>query len=272
MSWTLTTVTILSSCLRTCSSSASSPWTTKVICDSFGSSVSPTARLSMLKPREASMPETCARTPGWFWTKAESTCRMNCVFLWTGQVGGVDLSNQPAMLQSPPAGGRGLARPRGYIMDDDKLAQLVVRYSADVRPGEVVSLLGPPAAEPLVAALYREILRAGGHPLVVMRPEACDEWLCREGSAEQLGFIDPLEEREAEVADVAVHVVLVPALAKDVDPARYALHQRARRPLLGAFLDRCAAGSIRWMAVAYPRAASTTCQDALVRSQFLCAS
>ena len=36
MSWTLTTVTILSSCLRTCSSSASSPWTTKVMRDRFG--------------------------------------------------------------------------------------------------------------------------------------------------------------------------------------------------------------------------------------------
>ncbi len=57
MSCTLTTVTTLSSCLRTCSSSASSPWTTKVMRDRLGCSVSPTARLSMLKLREASIPE-----------------------------------------------------------------------------------------------------------------------------------------------------------------------------------------------------------------------
>ena len=30
----------------------------------------------MLNPREASMPEMCARTPGWFCTRAESTCRI----------------------------------------------------------------------------------------------------------------------------------------------------------------------------------------------------
>ena len=33
-------------------------WTTNVIRESCGFSVSPTARLSILKPREASMPET----------------------------------------------------------------------------------------------------------------------------------------------------------------------------------------------------------------------
>ena len=38
--------------------------TTNVIRERRGSSVSPTARLSMLNPREASMPETCASTPG----------------------------------------------------------------------------------------------------------------------------------------------------------------------------------------------------------------
>src|SRR5579883_386739 len=39
-------------------------------------SVSPTARLSILNPREWSIPAMVARTPGWFCTRAESTCRM----------------------------------------------------------------------------------------------------------------------------------------------------------------------------------------------------
>jgi hypothetical protein len=73
MSWTLTTVTIFSNCLRICSRVRSSPRTTTVILDRLGSSVSPTARLSMLNPREANIPETCASTPGWFCTRAERT-------------------------------------------------------------------------------------------------------------------------------------------------------------------------------------------------------
>jgi aminopeptidase len=155
-------------------------------------------------------------------------------------------------------------------MDDDKLARFVVRYSAAVQPGEVVSLIGPPAAEPLVTALYREVLRAGAHPLVLMRPEACEESLCREGGAEQLGFIDPLEEREVEVADVAIHLVPVPAAVRDIDPARHALHEQARRPLLEAFLRRCRDRRLRWTAVAYPRRQPPAeCDDILWQALFL---
>ena len=76
MSRTLTTVTIFSSCLRICSRTRSSPWTTTVIRESWASSVSPTARLSMLKPRDENIPDTCASTPGWFCTRAESMCRI----------------------------------------------------------------------------------------------------------------------------------------------------------------------------------------------------
>src|SRR5579872_6170841 len=44
--------------------------------ESSGFSVAPTARLSILKARDASMPEMCASTPGWFMTKADKTCLM----------------------------------------------------------------------------------------------------------------------------------------------------------------------------------------------------
>ena len=33
----------------------------------------------MLKPRDANIPETCASTPGWFCTSAESTWRIRPV-------------------------------------------------------------------------------------------------------------------------------------------------------------------------------------------------
>src|SRR5206468_3270343 len=59
-----------------CPGTPPSPWTTKVMRDRLGSSVSPTARLSMLKAREASMPEMWASTPGWLCTSADRTCRM----------------------------------------------------------------------------------------------------------------------------------------------------------------------------------------------------
>ena len=68
----------------------------------------------------------------------------------------------------------------------DKLAEVLIHYCTGVRRGEVVSLVGPPLTQPLILALYREVLKAGSHPLVVMAPETCTEILYQVGSPEQL--------------------------------------------------------------------------------------
>ncbi len=135
----------------------------------------------------------------------------------------------------------------------DRLARFLVGYSTAVRPGELVSLVGPPAGEALLVALYREVLLAGGHPLVQMVPEACAELLVRHAGDAQLAFVSPLEAREVELADVRVHVLAggdhPPAFG---DPARLAVLQQARRPLRELFLSRAAAKSLRWLVAQFP--------------------
>jgi aminopeptidase len=132
----------------------------------------------------------------------------------------------------------------------DKLAELLVRYSAVVRPGEVISLLGPPAAEDLLTHLYWEVLKEGGHPILLMQPIGLD--LLRSGyaSPQQLAFVDPLLAREVEVADVAIHVL--PAPAPEKLPQHHALLERSRRPLLDRFLQRVAERTLRWTATVFP--------------------
>ena len=56
--------------------------------------------------------------------------------------------------------------PRAY-----NLARILVRYSTKVQEGEVVSIDGESAAEPLLAAIYEEVLKAGAHPMVNMSLE-----------------------------------------------------------------------------------------------------
>ena len=46
------------------------------------------------------------------------------------------------------------------------LARILVAYSTRVKEGEVVSIDGESAAEPLLAAVYEEVLKAGGHPIL----------------------------------------------------------------------------------------------------------
>jgi aminopeptidase len=136
----------------------------------------------------------------------------------------------------------------------DKLAAVLVGYSTGIKRGELVSLVGPPVTEPLILALYREVLKTGAHPMVVMEPESCAETLYQFGSQKQLSFVSPLELREVEAVDVTIHCFAsenTRALSR-IDPAKQAARNSARRPLMDAFLRRAAEKSLRWVATQSP--------------------
>ena len=136
----------------------------------------------------------------------------------------------------------------------DKLAHLLVRYSTMVRAGELVSLVASPLAEPLVVALYREVLLAGGHPVVLMTPGACLEALFQLGNDQQLALVSPVETCATDDADVTVFVLTDEEVRRTSGLAlnRQALHQEARRPLTESFLRRTAEKSLRWIATLFP--------------------
>lgn len=57
-------------------------------------------------------------------------------------------------------------------MTDPRLAtwaHTLVNYSTKVKPGDVVSIEGDVSSRPLLHALYREALKAGGRPVVIPR-------------------------------------------------------------------------------------------------------
>ena len=48
----------------------------------------------------------------------------------------------------------------------DNLARILVGYSTKVGEGEVVAIDGESAAEPLLTAIYEEVLKAGANPIL----------------------------------------------------------------------------------------------------------
>jgi len=67
-----------------------------------------------------------------------------------------------------------------------KLAELLVKYSVAVKKGDKVKIRGDYAAAPLVQAVYAEVLKSGGHPIVFLEPEGLAEILYKYASEEQL--------------------------------------------------------------------------------------
>jgi len=67
-----------------------------------------------------------------------------------------------------------------------KYAHLLVNYSLDVQPGDKVLIRSTTLAEPLVREVYRETLRAGGHPETMLEFEGQERILLQEGNELQL--------------------------------------------------------------------------------------
>ena len=87
------------------------------------------------------------------------------------------------------------------------LAKILVGYSTKVKEGEVVSIDGESAAEPLLAAVYEEVLKAGRPP----DPQHVARGPGRRPTTStppthQLDWVSPVSEWMVENADVRIAV------------------------------------------------------------------
>ena len=141
----------------------------------------------------------------------------------------------------------------------DRLAQVIVRYSSEVRKGDVVCIKGPTVGEPLAVAIHREVVRAGAHPWVRLVPEDCDEDFVRHASDEQLAMLTTLDRHT--IANINVYIgIWASANTKartTVNPKKQALLSKGRRPWMNAFMKRTSLPKkdpkrMRWTGTAFP--------------------
>ena len=136
----------------------------------------------------------------------------------------------------------------------EKLAELLVRYSAPVKPGDRVVIEADALAAPLIRAVYAHVLQAGGHPLVLAQLEGLDETFFRYASEEQLKHVSEVSKLIINTYDVRIALVAdhnTKALS-NIDPARMVLRSRARTELMETFMRRAAAGELKWTLTIFP--------------------
>lgn len=135
-----------------------------------------------------------------------------------------------------------------------RLAEVLVQYSTEVKPGELCSIEGESTAEELIQALYEEVLRAGAHPVVLMSPERAQAAFFALASEEQLGHVSPVARQLVEQADVRIRVLASanPRELSEVDPQRQVRRQRANIEVMERMMARAAAGELRWALCQYP--------------------
>ena len=139
----------------------------------------------------------------------------------------------------------------------EKLAEILVGYSTEVKSGDLVSIRGPYVAEPLLLALYNRCLDAGAHPILrASLPEATPAFY-RNASEEQLQYVWETDRWLIENLDVTFNVIAETNTRElsRVDPARQILVSKSRKPLTDVFFKRSAAGELRWNVTLFPTAA-----------------
>jgi aminopeptidase len=146
----------------------------------------------------------------------------------------------------------------------ERWADLLVRYAVEVQEGQVVRITAQPAAEPLLDAVYRAVLKAGGHAIVKVRPECLGQAFYELASDAQLDWRNPLAAQETELVDATINIGASTNLrAMDsVDPARPQRAAKANAANRTLFFDRAAAADapelkpelrpLRWTTTIFP--------------------
>ena len=143
-----------------------------------------------------------------------------------------------------------------------RLSDVLVNYSAGVRPGQIVRLTGPSIGEPLLVELYRSVVAAGGHPFVQMAPDGVDEIFFKNATDEQLSFQNPIRKFITETIDCSIGLwgESNTKAMTHCDPAKMALASAANKPVFARFMQRAAEGKLKWVGSQYP--CNAAAQDA----------
>jgi aminopeptidase len=136
----------------------------------------------------------------------------------------------------------------------ERLAQVLVEYSLNVQPEQLVVLQGTPLAEPLLVAVFQRVVAAGGNPVVRVNLPGLQEIMLSQGNDQQLTRITPLDRLVPEDADASLAIMSdnnTKALS-GVDPQRQQLSQSARAGLFRQYMERSARGELRWCVTLFP--------------------
>ena len=136
----------------------------------------------------------------------------------------------------------------------ENLAKILVRHSTGVKEGETCAIQGSSAGEPLMVAVYEEVLRAGGHPIVAMSFEEQSATYLRHASDAQLEWISPVARWVVEECDcnIAVGAETNTRELSQVPPQRQSKRRAATRSLMETSRKRAAEGAYRWVYTLFP--------------------
>jgi len=146
----------------------------------------------------------------------------------------------------------------------ETVAKILVDYSVEVRPNQLVMISGAPVSAPLILAAYQQVLQRGAHPFlhvgqegiewIMFGLEGAQELLYTYGSDAQLDYVPPFMGDIIEQIDASISICADVNTRKftNVDPAKQSRRSVAMRPISDRFTERAAKKELRWTLTMYP--------------------
>ena len=136
----------------------------------------------------------------------------------------------------------------------ETVAKILVDYSVQVRPKQLVRISGGAQGAPLILAVYQKVLERGAHPFLQVEPEEAEELFYTYAGDAQLDYVPPFMRDVIEQIDAGIGIwtdVNTKQLT-NADPAKQSRRAVAMRPLRDRFLERAAKKEARWTGTLYP--------------------
>jgi aminopeptidase len=136
----------------------------------------------------------------------------------------------------------------------ETVAKILVDYSVEVKPNQLVRISGGPEGAPLILAVYQKVLERGAHPFLQVEPEEAEELFYTYAKDAQLDYIPPFMKDMIEQIDASIGIwtdVNTKQLT-NADPAKQSRRAVAMRPLSDRLLERAAKKELRWSGTIHP--------------------
>jgi len=135
-----------------------------------------------------------------------------------------------------------------------KLAKILIHYSLEIKPGQMLQIRTHPLAEELTLACYEEAIKAGANVFLQNAVPGIDEIFFKNASETQLEFISPIRKLVTETFNASLNLWTEHNTRElsGIDPTRMARFSKAGAPLSKIFLDRSAKGDLHWCLTAFP--------------------
>lgn len=136
----------------------------------------------------------------------------------------------------------------------EKLADVLVGYSLEIKKDALFRINASAEAGPLVKEVYRKALDAGAHPYIRLGLPGLSEIYYKHASDEELEYLSELAMFEVEkiTASLAIWSGLNTRELTNIPPERTSKHHRAQAPLIKRYFERADSGEIRWCGTMFP--------------------